>query len=202
MPARLFLTIILCFGVICLRAQETASEKDKYYQIYGAFSLPMGSFADETEGGAQNGWGLGLQMFSGVGAKNIFMSYSLSYTQHPYKFTYGVPGYGEELIGTYNIVNLLLGFGTRTEGSSTKLYVNLMGGFSYTSLGGDLTNDKHDLDDALTFGISAGAGVIIAKNYNLGIKYYYANPTFKSNGFYENEQQKISMLHLVAGIEF
>ena len=190
MPARFVLTFIFCFGVFSLRAQQNISEGSKpvYHEMFGAFSMPMGSFENADKGGAQNGWGIGLQQMKGVAKSDVYLSYCLAYTSQPY--TLKGDFLNERFKGNYNIVNFLFGFGTRTKAPDS-FYINFMGGFCYTALGGDLDYD------ALTFGMSPGAGLIIEKNFVIGLKYYYANPTFKYMG-----QQKISMLHFIAGVEF
>lgn len=185
--------------------QKTAASKGSFRKkswgaIYAALSIPLGSFEAEKEGGAQLGWGVGLQGASTFTGGSAYFSFQLSYANHPYEFNGYINGYHYLLKGDYNVWHLLAGFGTQGQPASAILYMNIMGGLNYTSLSGSLHEAGYS--DAVALAVCFGTGVIISNRVNIGLKYMYSNGTFKnSNSSSFDAEQKISMFQITGGIQ-
>lgn len=188
------------------KAQKPGTAKAPQYKgsavIYAGVSVPLGSFADSQEGAALLGWGIGLTGASSYSDGIPYVSYQVSYANHMYEVT-GYDPYGNKYTfsGDYNLWHFLLGIGARTKPSSIRAYFNVMGGLNYTVLTGTLTQAGYSNAGALS--VSLGAGVIISRNLNLGLKYLHSNATFKnSQSSIFNAEQKISMLQIIGGYQF
>jgi hypothetical protein len=194
------------FTIDIEKAPKPGSAKARQYKgsavIYAAISAPLGSFADSQEGAALLGWGIGLNGASSYSDGIPYVSYQVSYANHLYEVT-GYDQVGNKYIfqGDYNLWHFMLGIGSRTKPSALMVYFNVMGGLNYTVLTGTLT--QFGYSNAGSLAVSLGAGVIISRNLNLGLKYLHTNATFKnSNSTAFNAEQKISVLQVIGGYQF
>lgn len=164
------------------------SYKNKTY-IYIAPSIPLGNFVEN--GDAKLGASIGYENITQL-AKSIYFTGNVN-------LTYNSGEYGSSAWG-YLMDWTTLGLRYQTSIDNFEFYGLGLAGFNWTVLTGDLNK----LDSGFAFAYGLGAGVIMNKRLNLGLRFFGSNPKFKysTNNIIYTYDPSISLLQIALGIEF
>jgi hypothetical protein len=162
--------------------------------FYLGIAIPTGDFASKDNGGAKTGFLIGYDYMYGNNFFKLVWNPSIGYNSGKYESGYDSYSYG--FLSNYENV------GFRLQGGSDnfKFYGLLLGGLTYTLPTGDLD----DYGAAYTFDYTIGAGCVINKHLNIGLRYCGYKPTFSYSSDGEDYEftQKISILNFTVGLEF